>query len=395
MKNLWMQFFYGYTKIKIEGMYLERFLNRCIENDIHIWEIQRLSPDKIVCYISLSDVKKIRPLLKMTGCKVRFVERIGLPFWLRKMRLRLGFSFGIAAFFIIIVMLSNVVWNIEIEGASPKVEHELRQALHELGIKKGKFIFLLPSVEDIQQLVLEKIDEATWIGVKLTGTTYRFEVVEQTVQEIKKPLAPRHLVAKKKAVIYDLFVEKGVPLVKPNDFVNVGDMLVSGLIGREGETIPVPAKGQVFGEIWYKSTVSIPIETIFSTLTGQRKKTHYLSVMQFDIPIWGFGKHTFEKYVQTEKQYPLQLLNWTLPVQYKQVEWLEKQDVAREYSKKDAVQIAKEMARNELRKKIPKDAKIIGEKILHESVDNGKVKLNIHYRVIEDIAVEQPIIQGD
>ncbi|MDQ7864118.1 hypothetical protein RCO48_32715 [Peribacillus frigoritolerans] len=35
------------------------------------------------------------------------------------------------------------------------------------------------------------------------------------------------------------------------------------------------------------------------------------------------------------------------------------------------------------------------KKILHESMENGKVKLSIHYQVIEDIAIGQPIIQGD
>ncbi|MER2140433.1 MAG: stage IV sporulation protein, partial [Priestia megaterium] len=41
------------------------------------------------------------------------------------------------------------------------------------------------------------------------------------------------------------------------------------------------------------------------------------------------------------------------------------------------------------------DAKIKGEKVLHQEQDNGKVRLSIHYQVIENIANTQPIIQGD
>jgi similar to stage IV sporulation protein len=42
-----------------------------------------------------------------------------------------------------------------------------------------------------------------------------------------------------------------------------------------------------------------------------------------------------------------------------------------------------------------REDEIVEEKILHESMENGKVKLSIHYQVIEDIAIGQPIIHGD
>lgn len=395
MKNLWIQFFYGYVKMSIDGPYAERFLNRCIEHEITIWHIKRITKERMICYITLEDAKKIRPLLKMTSCKVSFIERKGLPFLLKKMKKRLGFTLGITSFIVILLLLSNIVWDVKIEGASPKVEYDLRQALDELGIKRGKFIYQLPNVEQIQKLVTERVEDATWIGVTLNGTTFEFEVVEQTLPEKEKLASPRHLVAKKKAIIYDLFVEKGQPMVRPNEFVNKGDLLVSGIIGREDAPQIVPAKGKVYGEIWYKSSVSIPLSNIFETLTGERKKSHYISIFQYDIPIWGFSKHTFERFEKVENDYPIRILKWTIPIQYKNVEWLEKQEITREYNKEDALKIAKEMAKEELRKKIPNDAIIKGEKVLHESVDNGKVELNIHYQVIEDIALEQPISQGD
>ena len=47
----------------------------------------------------------------------------------------------------------------------------------------------------------------------------------------------------------------------------------------------------------------------------------------------------------------------------------------------------------DLLNRIPKDAEIVDQKVLHESVDNGKLKLLISYDVIENIAKELPIIQ--
>lgn len=395
MKNLWVQFIYGYAKMRIDGKYAERFLNRCIENQITIWHIQRITQERMICYIALRDINKIRKLLKMTNCHVTFIGRYGLPFLMKKIRTRTGFIVGLAAFLFLILTLSNIVWNIEIEGASPEIEHQLQKAITDLGIKKGKFLFLLPSVEEIQKQVTDKVENATWIGVRLNGTTLEFEVVEQTLPEKQELLSPRHLVAKKKAVIYDLFVEQGQPIVKPNDFVREGDLLVSGFIGKEGQIETVPAKGKVYGEIWYTSNVSIPLTSLFETLTGERIKRHYLTFYSFDVPIWGFKNHSYDSFEQIEKNYRIKIFKWELPVEYKYVEWLEKEEIKREYKEEEAISIAKEMARQELLKKVPKDAKIKGEKILHESIDNGKVELKIHYQVIENIAIEQPIIQGD
>jgi similar to stage IV sporulation protein len=57
--------------------------------------------------------------------------------------------------------------------------------------------------------------------------------------------------------------------------------------------------------------------------------------------------------------------------------------------------MAKNLAREDIKRHISEEAIIKGEKILHETYQNGNVNLTIHFQVIEDIAKPQPIIQGD
>lgn len=395
MKNSWTNTFSGFTRIKIVGKYTELFLNKCIHEEISIWHIRRVGEDTIICYLSLDDVKKIRPLVKETKVKVYFIERKGIPFLLRKMISRGGFVAGFVSFITILFILSNMVWGIAIDGASPKVEHQLSQVVQELGIKKGRFQFLLPSVEEIQMKVTEQIEEATWIGVTLNGTTYHFNVVEKSFPEKQDPISPRHIISKKKAIIHDIFVEQGQGLVSPNDYVEKGEMLISGFIGKEGKMEITPAKGKVFGEIWYKSTVSIPLTSDFSTLTGEKKIKHSLSVFNLSFPFWGFGKPKYTEYEINEYYYPLQFLKWQLPLQYNKKITLEKETMTREFSEEEAIATAIAMAREELKKRLDENAVIKGEKVLHQTIQNGKVVLMIHYQVIEEIAQIQPIIQGD
>ncbi len=51
------------------------------------------------------------------------------------------------------------------------------------------------------------------------------------------------------------------------------------------------------------------------------------------------------------------------------------------------------MGKRDIRKKIGSDGNIISEKVLHETSENGKVKLIILYQVIEDIVQTTPIVQ--
>jgi similar to stage IV sporulation protein len=53
------------------------------------------------------------------------------------------------------------------------------------------------------------------------------------------------------------------------------------------------------------------------------------------------------------------------------------------------------MARLDIKNQLSEDAKIIGENVLHQSVDNGKVIVSIHFQVIENIATGEAIIQGE
>nr|WP_165820785.1 sporulation protein YqfD [Pueribacillus theae] len=395
MKNRLFHSLRGYVKAEIKGKYTELFLNRCTEKNIPIWSVKRVDDETISCFFYTKDIKSIRKLMRRTGCRMYFKGRYGFPFFLKKVDARKGFVLGLLFCLFIIFLCSNIIWSIQIKGASPEVEHKVRQALHNVGVKKGAFIFFLPSEQEIQQTVTEQLENVTWMGVKRLGTQYSFDVVEKKIPKEKPALNPRNLVAKKKAVIHKVFVEQGQAKVKEKDYVQKGQILVSGYIGKDENTKVVPAKGKIFGEVWYISEASVPLKTIVVTNTGKAESKHIIQLGKLKIPVWGFNKKGFKEMEIINDEKPIYFLKWKLPIAYIKQTMLEIDNVTRSYTKKEAVKTAIELTKKDLLRKLSEDAEIKGNKILQQKYENGKVNVMIHYQVIEEISKEQPIIQGD
>lgn len=395
MKNHWMHFFSGSVKAVISGKGTERFINECVRQGIVVWDVKKPGTHTLSFSMYLKDIKKIRRVVRKNDCKLRFIGKKGLPFLVQKAIYNSGFLIGAFLFLIIVTLLSNMVWGIKVEGAKPETEHLIIKELKKLGVEKGKLQFFIEDNESLQRHLEEAINDITWIGVELNGTTYHFEVVEKNQPDPPEQYSPRDLVANKTAIIKKLIVEEGKPVKAVNDLVKKGDILVSGKIGKEGEEIYVPARGKIYGETWYKSAVEVEITTKLNVMTGENKQKHYISIGDLRIPVWGYGKVEYKEYQTELDKRHIKFFNWELPIAYEKVSIRESEEITRKYTTNEAVEEAKRIGRNALEQDLDSDAEIIEEKVLRQSINNGKVKLEIKYNVIENIVTTIPLVQGD
>ncbi|QQZ10826.1 sporulation protein YqfD [Heyndrickxia vini] len=395
MKNHWFTFFGGTILVKVEGKGVERFINQLTRSSLIVWNVKRQGSSAITFYIRLKDVHKLRHQVRKFDCKISFLSGQGAPFLWKRTLKNAGFFAGFLLFFVVITLLSNIVWGINIKGASPQIEHQIRKELDNLGVHVGKLQFFIDDVETIQRKLEDRIPNITWVGVDLNGTTYHFQVVEKNIPEQAEKQSPQNLVANKKAVIVDMFVENGQPVVKVNQYVKKGQLLVSGTIGNEHNEKKVAAIGKVIGKTWYKVDVNMPFKSEFQVYTGNEKRKYSLEIGSVSIPLWGFGKIEYKDFDKETQSHNIKFLKWQLPIKYENTTIRENEKVERNYTKNEAINAAKEIAKSDLKAKIPSDAKIIDEYVLHQKVENGKVDLSIYFQVTENIAKAKPIIQGD
>lgn len=406
MKHNQGSYISGYVQISIKGEQPETFLNRCVESGIMVWDASKPNPNHCLAKVHLKDIHKIRKFRKGTEYKIRFNNKYGFPFaksrFLKKKPLLIGLILSILLF----ITISNMIWQVSITGVPEELEKKIYTKLTSYGVQPGAFKLSIDSPNQIQQLLLQDVPELLWVGVEQKGTTYQLQGVEKIIIKDEEEKSPANLIAKKNAVIKRMYVKNGQPNVKVNDYVKKGKILVSGEIekiqsNQEEEEDQkqaferIAAEGEIWATTWYTAHVTVPLEVGHQELTGNFTGSYKLQIGGFTLPLWPWHKEEFENEFKEIDKTQLKLLWWDMPVHFLEEKKLEQTIIEKKLAKEEAIKIGIEQTKKDLLRELGKDARILSEKVLHETIEHGKVKLSLYLTVEENIAFEQPLNQGD
>ncbi|WP_079708464.1 sporulation protein YqfD [Paraliobacillus ryukyuensis] len=403
MNNIQATWFRGYVQIQVVGYHPELFFDLCVRNNINVWHIKKMDQTHCLGNIYIHDIKNMRKLRKQTRYKISFIEKKGIPFICKRTTANKPFVLGLIASLLLIILLSNMVWKINIEGVRPEIEKQIRTTLDENGIYVGKLKFSIQSVGDMQQLLLDEIPELLWVGVKEQGTTYALEGVEKTQVSEREQPSPHDIIAAKSGVITEMYVSKGRPLVDLNDYVKKGDKLVAADLSQGKEEAEedtsnknqVAAQADIYADTWYESKVTIPLEADYQTLSGEMTSKYFINWGKIALPIWGFFQQEFEQSQAEIEKKSIHFFQWKLPINIIRKDTYEQRHVQEKRTLAEAKTAGISQAKKNLLQQLGREAEIKSEKILHETSENGKVKLRLYFTVKENIAKIQDLSQGD
>ncbi len=282
LTNLWY-YIIGYLEITIMGVAVERFINLALRENILIWDIKKYRGG-MKAKVRARDFARLRSFLKNTGCRVKIVNKQGLPFLFHKMKTRKSLTLGLFITLVVLIYLSTFIWFVDIAGNERVSSGEIEQIIKDHGLQPGVRRTDVDPV-NIENDLKAEYDEIMWAGVELTGTRALIKVVEKE-PEPKIPQGPTNVVATRHAYIVDTMVFSGYPAVETGDTVRPGDILVHGRIvpadmerGEDdewdlSEYPKTQAKGFVKGKIHYSGVGEIPVKDEVSSQTGE-KYTRY------------------------------------------------------------------------------------------------------------------------
>lgn len=283
-----LRFIKGYLRVRFYGGNIEKFFNLSAKNGIAVWGLCR-SQGGIECYLSVSNFKKLRVILRKSHIRAKILYKKGLPFFMAKNRKRWGVTVGLVLFFAALKLLSCFVWVIEVEGNETVPDEDIISACEEIGIKEGIFSNSIEPKIARQRLLL-CIDSLSWASLVVEGSRLTVDVSETKEAEISPPC---NLRAATDGVIKKIDISAGECLVKVGQTVKEGDILVSGVTEKAGVTNFVAAAGSITAETVREMTFKTNFLVEEKFITGETAKRTVLEFFTLKIPLY-LGRQTGE-----------------------------------------------------------------------------------------------------
>ncbi len=276
---------FGKVKIKVSGDFTERFLNICAHNGISVWGIRKKNGE-LTLYISVSDFKRLRKLIRFCGLRIHICKKSGLPFVINRYRYRYGIAVGAVLFFAILQFLSGFVWNIKVFGNEKLKSEDILSVCGEIGIYEGMPVSHLDALN--KRLLLQtKIDGIAWAALNVEGCVLTVDITETEDTEKNDNNYPSNLVSDYDGIVKKIEVRQGTTIVSADDIVRKGDLLVSGIVElSNGTTHLVRADGDIIAEVNETYIVSVPYEQKVKYICGKSRIRRAINLFGLCLPLY-------------------------------------------------------------------------------------------------------------
>jgi len=378
--------------IKVEGLSLEKFINLTISKGIYLWKIDRTAYTSLRAYINIRDFPKLRPILRTVRCRVKILEKRGLPFFIFRFKHRKMLIAGMVLFLVLLYSVSSFVWTVEVEGNERLDSRVIVRFLEKNGIKPGVWKGNI-DINKVENRMMIDIPELAWIGIEIRGTKAIARVVEAVLPpKVIQKDTPCNIIAAKDGIISRMIVLDGQAKVKVGQTVKKGQLLVSGIIEHPdtGSVRYVHAMAQIIARTWYEGRGKAFPDQVKVKRTGRKVVCKYLELGNRQIE-YHREEIPFDKYEVEEKREPVLGKGSLLPMNYLIREFYEVVDMSEEERMALLRKMAEKRALEDLSKKIPPGAKIIDKTMKYDMIEGEGLRVIIYAEILEDIALQEKI----
>ena len=387
-----LNYILGYVNIKVEGFFIERFINICISKKILLWNIKRKKSTIMYANIGINDYKKLKPIAKKTKSKISIQNKKGLPFVVHKYRKRKIFVGLLAVIFIALFVMSKFIWNIEIKGNNQISKAEILEELNKQGLKIGAYKGKINSNSIINRVRLDRNDIA-WMGIDLEGTNAIVEIKETSkAPEIIDENEYCNIVSNKEGMITKINVQNGTAVVKEGDIVKQGDILVQGYLeGKYTGIRYVHAKADIEAKIWYSKKEKVFLKQQIQVPTGATEEKYTLNINNFKINFYK-TLSKFENYDTINENKKLMIFsNFYLPIEIIKKTNYEYVNEEKIYTEEELIQLTQEKIEEELEEEISQKENIINKQT-NVYPNEDYIEVEVIYEVLENIGNKDKII---
>ena len=236
----------GFVAFEVKGGFTERFINLCAAKHISIWDVSIYDNNLKACVL-VKNYRKLRTVVRRSGCKLKIREKAGLPFFLNKNKKRAGILLSVIFFAVFMAVMNRFVWIIEVTGTDTVGHEEIIRVTEELGLKKGCMVSSLDT-NNISRLAVNHFNgRLLWMAINIKGSKATIEVRDYIDEHIDESFKePCNLVADFDGTLLTVEIFNGDREVLPGNAVKKGDLLISGVVeNRDMSCTYCEARGKI------------------------------------------------------------------------------------------------------------------------------------------------------
>lgn len=375
-------------EVKIEGKDLKRFIKTLRKKGIELLNIS-YGENSIFVRVDKANYNKLLDI--KTIYEVTLTNLYGLAKYKYLLKTYSLFIFFVVLGFSFLFFLSNVIFDVEVVHRKPEIRNLINKELKRYKIEKYNFVKTFDEQEEIVRMILENNkDKLEWLEIQRIGVKYVVRVEERIINDVKDEVEPRHLVAEKDGIIMNISASHGEVVKKIGDFVKKGDIIVSGYINKNDEVKNIiAAEGEVYAEVWYETTVSMPLVYKEEYKTGKNKKSLVLTLLNKEYSLFDFFP-----YKDKEKKETIIIKNNILPIKLSFNKEYELKVIDEVYTFDEAISKAVSLAREKLSCKLVGNEEILYEKKLKTDQNNSTIMVRVFFKVYENITSYEKIIMN-
>lgn len=381
----------GFVNITVEGFFVERFINNCINNKIFLWSIKRNNATLLTANVSIREFKKIRNIARKTKCKVNINSKKGFPIILHMYRKRKLLLFLLIPIIFIVLITSTYIWNIEINGLENIEKSEVLRELKEEGVDIGKRKNSIDTKTVINNIRLKR-DDISWMSIDMKGTNIIINIVEaEEKPEIINENEYCNIVANQKGVITKITADNGTLVAKVGDIVEKGDVLIGGYMeGKYTGIRYLHAKGNVEARVWYTKKAESGFAREITEETGITKNRYSINFNNFQINLYK-SLPNFENYDTINETNKIKIFdNFYLPIQINKITYVEQKKTKVTYGKEELKEILIEELEKQFKEENINNLNVIN-KVVNFYEKEDSIEIEMTYEVQANIGIGEKI----
>lgn len=356
-------------KVRVKVNNQDAFIRQMWSLNISIWQI-KYQNKTLTCNILNKDINLVKRYYH-----VDIVNNYSFSYFKKYLRQNIISIISLVFAIILFSFFSNVIVEVNIQSDNQKVVSDLTKELDKYHLSRLTLKKNYMEIENIKKKIKEDFNNRLeWLEIENNGMKYTIKLELRKSKNVEINNNKCNVIADTDGVITNIKAQKGTILVKNNQYVKEGDILISGSIALNEEVkADVCSIGNVYAEKWYSVTIDIPLTYEEKIYTG-RKKHNFL--FEIDNRDWKLLKNRYVNYDENSN-----LLISLLGKKIYLVDEYEYKYETKNYTDEELDKKIDSLVIDKLKLSLNDDEKILYKNILKKETNDSRIRVELFVTV--------------